>query len=92
MKTAGSGKSNRAIALGNRGAAYKVLGRYEEAIADFSRAIELDSDNSQYYCQRGDARLRKNANDEAIADYTLRYGNRRVSCGAITAADRPTSP
>jgi tetratricopeptide (TPR) repeat protein len=66
----GLGKSNRAIALGNRGAAYKVLGRYEEAIADFSRAIELDADNSQYYCQRGDARLRKNENDEAIADYT----------------------
>jgi tetratricopeptide (TPR) repeat protein len=67
----GLGRGNRAIALGNRGAAYKVLGRYEDAIADFSRAIELDSDNPQYYCQRGDARLRTNANDDAIADYTV---------------------
>jgi len=67
----GLGRSNRAIALGNRGAAYKVLGRYEEAIADFGRAIELDADNPQYYCQRGDARLRTNQNDEAIADYTV---------------------
>ena len=51
-KTAGSGLRNRAIALGNRGAAYKMLGRYDEAIADFGLAIELDPDNSQYYCQR----------------------------------------
>ena len=66
----GLGRSNRAIALGNRGAAKKMLGRYEEAIADFTLAIELDSDNPQYYCQRGDARLRTNANDDAIADFS----------------------
>jgi tetratricopeptide (TPR) repeat protein len=50
----GLGRSNRAIALGNRGAAKKML----------------DSDNPQYYCQRGDARLRTNANDDAIADFS----------------------
>jgi len=67
----GLGRNNRAIALGNRGAAYKVLGRYDEAITDFTQAIELDPGNSQYYCQRGDARLRTNANSEAIDDYTV---------------------
>jgi tetratricopeptide (TPR) repeat protein len=67
----GLGRNNRAIALGNRGAAYKVTGRYDEAIADFTLAIELDPDNSQYYCQRGDARLRTNANSEAVDDYTV---------------------
>src|ERR1044072_1258079 len=41
----GLGKRNRAIALGNRGAAYKSLGRYPEAVADFKQASELDSDN-----------------------------------------------
>ncbi len=66
----GLGLRNRAIALGNRGAAYKMLGRYDEAIADFGRAIELDDDNPQYYCQRGDLRVRAGANDDAIADYT----------------------
>ena len=67
----GLGRNNRAIALGNRGAAYKVTGRYDEAIADFTQAIELDPGNSQYYCQRGDARLRTNANSEAVDDYTV---------------------
>jgi tetratricopeptide (TPR) repeat protein len=67
----GVGRNNRAIALGNRGAAYKVTGRYDEAIADFTLAIELDPDNAQYYCQRGDARLRTNANSEAVDDYTV---------------------
>jgi tetratricopeptide (TPR) repeat protein len=66
----GLGLRNRAIALGNRGAAFKMLGRYDEAIADFGRAIELDGGNPQYYCQRGDLRVRKGANDDAIADYT----------------------
>jgi len=66
----GLGLRNRAIALGNRGAAFKLLGRYDEAIADFDRAIELDGGNPQYYCQRGDLRVRKGANDDAIADYT----------------------
>jgi tetratricopeptide (TPR) repeat protein len=67
----GLGRNNRAIALGNRGAAYKVMGRYDEAIADFTEAIELDPDNPQYYCQRGDARLRTNANTDAIEDFTV---------------------
>ena len=66
----GLGRNNRAIALGNRGAAYKVMGRYDEAIADFGRALELDPGNSQYYCQRGDVRVRTGANNEAVADYT----------------------
>ncbi len=66
----GLGLRNRAIALGNRGAAYKMLGRYDEAMADFSRAIELDNDNPQYYCQRGDVRVKTGAFNDAIADYT----------------------
>jgi lipoprotein NlpI len=70
----GLGPSNRAIALGNRGAAYKLLGRYDDAIADFGRAIELNPGNPQYYCQRGDILIRKRAYDEAIADYTAALG------------------
>jgi tetratricopeptide (TPR) repeat protein len=64
------GARNRAIALGNRGAALKLLGRYDEAIADFALAIELDPKNPQYYCQRGDVRMRNKEYEEAIADYT----------------------
>ena len=66
----GLGKRNRAIALGNRGAAYKSLGRYPEAVADFEQASELDSDNPQYYGQRGDVHIRTGELDVAIEDFT----------------------
>lgn len=66
----GLGKRNRAIALGNRGAAYKMLGRYDEALADFDQAIELDGSNPQYYCQKGDVHLRLDRADDAIEDYS----------------------
>lgn len=74
----GLGKRNRAIALGNRGAAYKMLGKYSEAIADFDLASELDPDNPQYYCQRGDIHIRLGQLDTAIEDFTtaLRYSPR----------------
>ena len=61
---------NKAIALGNRGAAYKLMGRYDQAIADFDIAIGLDPKNPQYWCQRGDLRAKKQLYAEAIADYT----------------------
>jgi tetratricopeptide (TPR) repeat protein len=66
----GLGARNRAIALGNRGAAFKLMGRYDEALADFDLAIELDPKNPQYRCQRGDALVRKRQFDEAIAAYS----------------------
>jgi tetratricopeptide (TPR) repeat protein len=66
----GLGLRDRAIALGNRGAAYKMLGRYDEAIADFAMAVDLDPANPQYYCQRADLRARKGEISDAIADYT----------------------
>jgi tetratricopeptide (TPR) repeat protein len=66
----GLGSRNRAIALGNRGAALKILGHYDEAIADFALAIELDPKNPQYRCQRGDILVRKKEFAEAIADYS----------------------
>jgi tetratricopeptide (TPR) repeat protein len=64
------GPRNRAIALGNRGAALKFLGRYDSAIGDFTAAIGLDPRNPQYFCQRGDALRKKRAFKDAIADYT----------------------
>ena len=66
----GLGRRNRAIALGNRAAALKQLGRYDEAVADLAQAIELDGGNPQYYCQRGDILVRQSAFKEAIADYS----------------------
>jgi tetratricopeptide (TPR) repeat protein len=61
---------NKAIALGNRAAAYKLMGRYDEAITDANAAIGLDPRNPQYWCQRADLRAKKQMYAEAIADYT----------------------
>jgi tetratricopeptide (TPR) repeat protein len=66
----GLGRRNRAIALGNRAAALKQLGRYDEAVADLAQAIELDEGNPQYYSQRGDILVRQGKFKEATADYS----------------------
>ena len=63
------GPSNRAIALGNRGAAAKFLGRYDRAMADFTLAMGLDPRNPRYFCQRGDVLRRRGVLRDAIADY-----------------------
>ena len=64
------GPLNRAIALGNRGAAATLLGRYDRAMADFTLAIGLDPRNPRYFCQRGDVLRRQRAFRDAMADYT----------------------
>jgi tetratricopeptide (TPR) repeat protein len=63
------GPSNRAIALGNRGAAAKFIGRYDRAMADFTLAMGLDPRNPRYFCQRGDVLRRRGVLRDAIADY-----------------------
>lgn len=45
-------------------------GEYEAAIADFSKAIELDPKNPLAFAARGNARVNTGAVDEAIADFT----------------------
>jgi tetratricopeptide (TPR) repeat protein len=69
-ESAALGPSNRAIALGNRGAALKFVGRYDYAMADFTAAMGLDPRNPQYFCQRGDVLRKKRAFRDAIADYS----------------------
>jgi class 3 adenylate cyclase/tetratricopeptide (TPR) repeat protein len=55
-------------ALVNRGTAYRLLDRYEEAEADLTRAIELDPENAAAYENRAIARLYMDRPDEALAD------------------------
>jgi len=55
-------------ALVNRGTAYRLLDRYEEAEADLTRAIELDPENALAYENRAIARLYMDRPDEALAD------------------------
>ena len=76
----------RAIAYNSRGYAYFNKGEYDAAIADYTKAIELDPKDAIAYNNRGYAYLDKGEYDAAIADYTkaitinpkyaLGYGNR----------------
>jgi tetratricopeptide (TPR) repeat protein len=53
-----------------RGVAYGKMERYEEAIADFSKALELSPAYSAAYYNRGTCHGRAGRYDEAIADFS----------------------
>jgi tetratricopeptide (TPR) repeat protein len=46
-------KQNTAVAFYNRALAYENLDKFNEAIADFTRAIALDPENADAYLYRG---------------------------------------
>jgi tetratricopeptide (TPR) repeat protein len=62
----------------NRGFRYDELGRFDEAIADFTAAIELEPDNTDIlalaYAVRGFGYDELGRVDEAIADWTVVIG------------------
>jgi tetratricopeptide (TPR) repeat protein len=53
----------------NRGLAREAKGDHDGAIADYSRAIELDPKQPRVYINRGFAKQAKGDVDGAIADY-----------------------
>jgi len=53
----------------NRGFTYYSNGQYERAIADYSKAIQLESDFILAYINRGHAFIKMQRYDEAIADF-----------------------
>ena len=62
---------NDARSYYNRGAAYHKNGDYDNAVADYTQAIELNLDGAYYaYLGRADACYDKGDYDNAIADYT----------------------
>ena len=60
---------NLAVAFTNRGLAYKRKGQWDRAIADFSEAIRLKSDDGHIFNNRGNAYYYKGQLDRAIEDY-----------------------
>ena len=56
-------------AFTNRGAAYKKLGRIDQAITDDSEAIRLDPQSPEYFDNRGLSYAANSDYDRAIADY-----------------------
>ncbi len=63
-----SAQSQAAI-YNNQGCDLYDEGRYDEAIAEYTKAIELDQNDARYYCNRGIAYNQKGQYDLAIADY-----------------------
>jgi tetratricopeptide (TPR) repeat protein len=50
------------------GLAYAEKGQYDRAIENFSKAVEIDSNNASVYSNRGDAYYYKGQYDHAISD------------------------
>ena len=54
----------------NRGLSYKDMGKYKEAIEDFSHAIDINPDYLDAYIQRGDVYLYLKQYSNAISDFS----------------------
>ena len=67
-----AGLDNEALitALKERGACRKRTGRYDEAVADYSRAVELGPDDVEAISSRGETYRQMGRHDEAAADFT----------------------
>jgi tetratricopeptide (TPR) repeat protein/ABC-type multidrug transport system permease subunit len=69
-----SGKESQpdlAIAYYNRGQSYQSKKEYNRAIADFTKAIELDPRDPDYFLGRALAHQSAQDHDRAIADFTM---------------------
>jgi tetratricopeptide (TPR) repeat protein len=77
----------------NRAVAYKKIGRYNEALVDFNKAIQIMPDASETYYERGMILSMTNSYDTAIIDFSkaimidpdyLKAYNNRGSLYAMT--------
>lgn len=80
-------------ALASRATAKYSLKQYNSALIDFNRSIELDSENSVAYINRGVVKYRLNDSQGAIADYTsaINIHNRKSNLDAIDKIDLSTA-
>jgi tetratricopeptide (TPR) repeat protein len=62
-------RSDYADAFNNRGTAYQLIGRYQQALADFQDAIRLKPNDPNAYYNRGKVYRDLGRYDDAIADY-----------------------
>ncbi len=63
------GKDTLTIALEKRGECHQLAERYDEALADYTRAIELDPGLAWAIISRGQVYQAMDRYDEALADY-----------------------
>ena len=65
-------RPNLAAAYNDRGSCNRMLGRYEQALVDYTEAIKYRP-CAAYYCNRGSVRVKMEDYDAAISDYTLAH-------------------
>lgn len=68
IQRGGQSPANMAMIYVNRGSAYGDKQDYARAIADYSKALQLNPNYADAYYSRGTVYLRMNDNDRAIAD------------------------
>ena len=66
------------------------MGRYDEALADFTRAIELDPEDAWTIASRGETYRLMGRYDEALADFTRAIELDPTTPGRSPAGARPT--
>lgn len=52
----------------DKGIEYRMQGKFDEAIAEFNKAIEINPNDAQAYNNRGEAYFHKGNYDQAISD------------------------
>jgi Tfp pilus assembly protein PilF len=65
-----SGSPHKARPYNNRGLAYDARGRFEQAIADYNKALEINPKYVNAYDNRGVVWARQGRFDKAVADYS----------------------
>lgn len=64
--------------IASRGLVYRQLGHYEEALADFNRAIALEPDDQETLSNRGETYGQMGRYFEALADLSQAIQLRQV--------------
>ncbi|ACL05116.1 Tetratricopeptide TPR_2 repeat protein [Desulfatibacillum aliphaticivorans] len=87
-----------APALNNRGTLYWVLGRYDEALQDFDKAVDMQPDSALNYINRGNVYADMGDVERAIEDYNqaitldpnngLAYSNRGLAWSSLKRFDQ----
>jgi len=76
-------KPDRAFSYYQRGREYVTLGMYDEALADFSTAIELDPEDSSSLVLRGEIYHLLSDNDRALEDANRALDDEPTAPGAL---------
>ncbi len=70
IRNSDTNSMDRVVVYGNRGDCFVAQGRFEEAEADFTKALELKPKETALIYKRGEARMGLKRYEAALADFT----------------------